>query len=153
MGMLEEYEESFYYDKPSSVGTEAAGQAVGAGIGLGDGLIGIVLSGLIFLISRIDLFSSALLGVLFFMLTYKNEWSVPVYLIAELVIIVGSMLLQHKFKIARIIYMIFTCVAAAFMGPIFIGVDSGMRLNITMAVSFGIAALWGFLSWRFVINP
>ena len=32
MSMLDEYEESFYYDKPSSTGTNVSGEAVGMGL-------------------------------------------------------------------------------------------------------------------------
>ena len=61
--MYNEYEESFYYDKPSSVGSAVTGEAVGLGLGLGAGLISTVLSGLLFLISRMDVLSSLLLAL------------------------------------------------------------------------------------------
>ncbi len=150
--MLDEYEESFYYDKPSSAGTDAAGQVVGAGLGLGVGIVGTVLSGLIFLIARIDLFSSVILALLFYMLTYKFEWTVQVYIISVIAIVVVSMLLQHKFKVARIVYGIFTCIIASIMGPILIGYDSEVRLYVTMAICFGVTVIWEFFSWKSIIN-
>lgn len=150
--MMDEYEESFYYDKPSSTGTDAAGQAVGAGLGLGAGLIGTILGGLLFLISRIDLFSSGILALLFYMLTYKNGWTAQIYIIAAIAIVVVSMLLQHKFKVARIMYGIFTCIIASIIGPICIGYDSEVRLYVTIAICFGITVIWEFLSWKFILN-
>ena len=56
--MYSDYEESFYYNKPSSVSAGVAGEAVGLGLGLGVGLISTILSGLLFLIGRIDILSS-----------------------------------------------------------------------------------------------
>ena len=46
MSMLDEYEESFYYDKPSSNGTNVSGEAVGMGLGLGAGIVTSLLSSL-----------------------------------------------------------------------------------------------------------
>ena len=77
--MYSDYEESFYYDKPSSVSSGVVGEAVGLGLGLGVGLISTIMSGLLFLIARIDILSSSLLGLLFFLLTYKYEWNMPVW--------------------------------------------------------------------------
>ena len=148
MSMREEYEESFYYDKSRSVGTEVSGEAAAMGIGLGVGVLGTILSILAFIISRIDLLSSLLLGLLFYMLTYTYEWPKSVYIITVAVIVVGSMLLQHFLIVFRIIYTLFTCVIASILGPILIGYDSDAKMYIIMAVCFGVTALWGFLSWK-----
>src|SRR5574344_175570 len=106
--MYSDYEESFYYNKPSSVSAGVAGEAVGLGLGLGVGLISTILSGLLFLIGRIDILSSSLLGLLFFLLTYRYEWSMSVYIIGILAIFAISMILQHFIKVFRIIYGLFT---------------------------------------------
>lgn len=148
MSMIDEYEESFYYDKSRSVTDEVSGEAAVAGIGLGIGIIGISLSILAFIISRIDLLSSLLLGLLFYMLTYTYEWPKSVYIIAVAVIVVGSMLLQHFLKVFRIIYGLFTCVITSILGPILIGYDSDAKMYLIMAICFGVTALWGFLSWK-----
>lgn len=97
--MYSDYEESFYYNKPSSVSAGVAGEAVGLGLGLGVGLISTILSGLLFLIARIDILSSSVLGLLFFLLTYRYEWSMPVYIIGILAIFTVSMMLQHFIKV------------------------------------------------------
>ena len=126
--MYSEYEESFYYDKPSSVSTGVAGEAVGLGLGLGVGLISTMLSGLLFLIGRIDILSSSLLGLLFFLLTYRYEWSMSVYIIGILAIFAISMILQHFIKVFRIIYGLFTSVAVSLLGSAFIGCNSEVNL-------------------------
>lgn len=146
--MYNDYEESFYYDKPSSTGDEVSGQAVAAGLGLGAGVVGTIITVLLFIISRIDLLSSIILGTLFYMLTYKLEWPKPVYIVAVIAIIVVSMLLQHFVKVFRFIYGAFTCVVASILGPILIGHDSDAKMYGIMAICFVVTAVWGFLSWR-----
>ena len=47
--MYDKYEESFYYDEPSSVNSDVSGEIVGLGLGLGTGLIATILSGILFL--------------------------------------------------------------------------------------------------------
>ena len=126
--MYSDYEESFYYNKPSSVSSGVAGEAVGLGLGLGVGLISTILSGLLFLIGRIDILSSSLLGLLFFLLTYSYEWSMSVYIIGILAIFAISMILQHFIKVFRIIYGLFTSVAVSLLGSAFIGCNSEVNL-------------------------
>ena len=126
--MYSDYEESIYYNKPSSVSAGVAGEAVGLGLGLGVGLISTILSGLLFLIGRIDILSSSLLGLLFFLLTYRYEWSMSVYIIGILAIFAISMILQHFIKVFRIIYGLFTSVAVSLLGSAFIGCNSEVNL-------------------------
>ena len=126
--MYSDYEESFYYDKPSSVSSGVVGEAVGLGLGLGVGLISTILSGLLFLIGRIDILSSSLLGLLFFLLTYSYEWSMSVYIIGILAIFAISMILQHFIKVFRIIYGLFTSVTVSLLGSAFIGCNSEVNL-------------------------
>ena len=126
--MYSDYEESFYYNKPSSVSSGIVGEAVGLGLGLGVGLISTILSGLLFLIGRIDILSSSLLGLLFFLLTYSYEWSMSVYIIGILAIFAISMILQHFIKVFRIIYGLFTSVTVSLLGSAFIGCNSEVNL-------------------------
>lgn len=150
--MYSEYEESFYYDKPSSVSTGVAGEAVGLGLGLGVGLISTMLSGLLFLIGRIDILSSSLLGLLFFLLTYRYEWSMSVYIIGILAIFAISMILQHFIKVFRIIYGLFTSVAVSLLASAFIGCSSEANMYKAMAICFSVTAVWTIISWKCIIN-
>lgn len=150
--MYNEYEESFYYDKPSSVGSAVTGEAVGLGLGLGAGLISTVLSGLLFLISRMDVLSSLLLALLSYMLTYRFEWNGPVYIIGSIVIIAVSMLLQHTMKVFRVIYGLFSCAAISLLAPAFIGYSTDASLYRIMAICFGVTAVWSFISWKCIIG-
>jgi hypothetical protein len=126
--MLDEYEESFYYDKPSSTGTNVSGEAVGMGLGLGAGIVTGLLSGIMLLLTRLDILSSGILGLLFYMLTYKNGWPAVVYIFAVVAIIAASVILQHRFIVVRIIYGVFMCVVASLLGPAIIGYDSEVRM-------------------------
>ena len=150
--MYDDYEESFYYDKPSSVNSDVSGEIVGLGLGLGTGLIATILSGILFLIARFDLLSSSLLALLFYLLTYKQGWDKPVYIVGVIAIIAVSMALQHFVKVFRVIYGLFTCIITSLLGPAFIGYDSDAKLYLIMAVCFGVSAIWGFISWRCIIK-
>ena len=150
--MYSDYEESFYYNKPSSVSAGVAGEAVGLGLGLGVGLISTILSGLLFLIGRIDILSSSLLGLLFFLLTYSYEWSMSVYIIGILAIFAISMILQHFIKVFRIIYGLFTSVAVSLLASAFIGCSSEANMYKAMVICFGVTAVWTIISWKCIIN-
>lgn len=150
--MYDDYEESFYYDEPSSAGSDASGEALGLGIGLGIGGVALFLSGILFLIGRFDILCSSLLSLLFYVLTYKNGWETWVYIVAVLVIFGISMTLQHFVKVFRIIYTIFAGVVASLLGPVFIGYDSDARMYTIMAVCFGVTVLWGFIAWKCIVN-
>ena len=150
--MYSDYEESFYYNKPSSVSAGVAGEAVGLGLGLGVGLISTILSGLLFLIGRIDILSSSLLGLLFFLLTYSYEWSMSLYIIGILAIFAISMILQHFIKVFRIIYGLFTCVAISLLVSAFIGCSSEANMYKGMAICFSVTAVWTIISWKCIIN-
>ena len=146
--MYNDYEESFYYDKPSSISSRVSGEAVGLGLGIGVGLISTVISGLLFLIARIDILSSSLLGLLFYLLTYRFEWNKPAYIIGVSV----SMMLQNIFKVFRILYGIFTCVAVSLFVSAFIGYSTDANMYKTMAICFGVTAAWTTISWKCIIN-
>lgn len=146
--MYNDYEESFYYDKPSSISSGVSGEAVGLGVGI----ISMVISGLLFLIARIDILSSSLLGLLFYLLTYRYEWNKPVYIIGVIAIVLVSMMLQHIFKVFRILYGIFTCVAVSLFVSAFIGYSTDANMYKTMAICFGVTAVWTTISWKCIIN-
>ena len=150
--MYNDYEESFYYDKLSSISSDVSGEAIGLGLGLGVGLISTIISGLLFLIARIDILSSSLLGLLFFLLTYRYEWSMPVYIIGILTIFAVSMMLQHFIKVFRIIYGLFTSVAVSLLVSAFIGCSSEANMYMGMAICFMVTAVWTIISWKCIIN-
>ena len=150
--MYSDYEEFFYYDKTSSVSSGVAGEAVGLSLGLGVGLISTILSGLLFLIARIDILSSSLLSLLFFLLTYRYEWNMPVYIIGILAIFTVSMMLQHFIKVFRIIFGLFTSVTISLLVTAFIGCSSEANMYKGMAICFSVTAVWTIISWKCIIN-
>ena len=150
--MYNDYEESFYYDKSSSISSDVSGEAIGLGLGLGVGLISTIISGLIFLIARIDILSSSLLGLLFYLLTYRFEWNEPVYIIGVIAIVSVSMMLQHIFKVFRILYGVFTCVAVSLFVSVFIGYSTDSNMYKTMAICFVVTAVWTTISWKCIIR-
>ena len=150
--MYNDYEESFYYDKLSSISSDVSGEAIGLGLGLGVGLISTIISGLLFLIARIDILSSSLLGLLFYLLTYRFEWNEPVYIIGVIAIVSVSMMLQHIIRVFRVIYGLFTCVAISLLVSAFIGCSSEANMYKGMVICFSVTAVWTIISWKCIIN-
>lgn len=148
MSLLDEYEESFFYDKKKLKENKCSLDTTKRVGELSGGIIGSVLAVLIIIVTRIDLLSSALLGLLFCALTYKFEWPLYIYLISGIAIVCVSILLQHKIKIFRFIYGLFTCVSVSLLVPIIIGYDSDAKMYGIMLVSFICTAVWGFFSWK-----
>ena len=148
---MNDYEESFYYEKPSSVGSDVSGEAVGLGLGMGVGLVATIMSGILFLIGRMDILSSALLALICYLLTYTFEWHALVYIMGAVVIVGVSILLQRYLKVFRIIYGLFTCVAVAFLVLMFKGYDSEKEMYTIFAISFSVTAVWEFISWKTII--
>ena len=69
-----------------------------------------------FLFTRFYVVNSAIVGLFSFMLTYKRGWEKQTYWLLFLIVFIGSITIQYASKIARIIYGIFTCLIAAFIG-------------------------------------
>ena len=148
---MNDYEKSFYYEKPSSVGSDVSGEAVGLGLGMGVGLVATIMSGILFLIGRMDILSSALLALICYLLTYTFEWHALVYIMGAVVIVGVSVLLQRYLKVFRIIYALFTCVSISFLVLMFKGYDSEKEMYAIFAISFIVTAVWEFISWKTII--
>ncbi len=147
--MYDDYEESFFYDKqPEPINKELAAQS---GMFAG-GLVGFILSAILFIIMRYDVLSSGLLALLAYLLTYKNGWHVTVYVVGVIVIFAVSMILQHVSKIVRLIYGIFVSAVVAILGPMLIGYESNAELYKIMAICFSVSAIWGFISWKVYVK-
>lgn len=69
-----------------------------------------------FLITRFYIVNSAIVGFFSYMFTYKRGWESSTYRLLFLVVFIGSIAVQYASKIARIVYGIFTCLIAAFIG-------------------------------------
>ena len=111
------------------------------------GGIGIVLSAIMFLISRFDILSSALMALAGYILTYKQGWNNAVYIIGAIIIFGISLILQHTFFAARIIYTLFVCVIVALLGGCWKTYDTESQRNMVMLICFGVTALLGIISW------
>lgn len=70
----------------------------------------------LFLIVRFYIVNAAVVGLLSFMLTYNRGWNKYTYWLIFLVTFLSSIAIQYASKIARIVYGIFTCLVAAFIG-------------------------------------
>lgn len=89
------YEDEYYYEARKKENAKLDAELAGTFATVIGGLIGAVLSCLIFLLRRFDVLSSGLASLLFYMLTYTREWHVAVYITVAFVIFIASMILQH----------------------------------------------------------
>lgn len=101
------YEDEYYYEARKKENAKLDAELAGTFATVIGGLIGAVLSCLLFLLRRFDVLSSGLASLLFYMLTYTREWHVAVYITVAFVIFIASMILQHAFLAGRIIFTIF----------------------------------------------
>ncbi len=144
-----EYEEMYFYDKPSTTLSDDCGGIAGALFGAG---IGVILAAFWTLVFRFDVLSSSLLGALFCAFSYSNGngWKI------NLAIFIGtlaiSIALQHLWIGFRIIYGIFACVAVALLATMIIGYDSTMRMWQILITAFIITAGWGLFSWKVLMK-
>ena len=141
------YDDYYYYEEQRKAQAKSdAALAATFATGICGG-IGIVLSAIMFLISRIDILSSALMALAGYILTYKQGWNNAVYIIGAIIIFGISLILQHTFFAARIIYTLFVCVIVALLGGCWKTYDTESQRNMVMLICFGVTALLGIISW------
>lgn len=146
------YDDYYYYEEQRKAQAKSDAALAGTFVTVIFGGIGIVFSAILFLISRFDILSSALMALAGYILTYKQEWNNAVYIIGAIIIFYISMILQHTFVIARIVYTIFVCVIVALLGGCWKTYDSESQRNMVMLICFGVTALLGIISWCGSIN-
>ena len=80
------YDDYYYYEEQRKAQAKSdAALAATFATGICGG-IGIVLSAIMFLISRFDILSSALMALAGYILTYKQGWNNAVYIIGAIII-------------------------------------------------------------------
>ena len=123
------YEDEYYYEARKKENAKLDAELAGTFATVIGGLIGAVLSCLIFLLRRFDVLSSGLASLLFYTLTYTREWHVAVYITVAFVIFIASMILQHAFLAGRIIFTIFVSIAVAIIGAGWKAYDTEIQRN------------------------
>lgn len=110
------YDDNYYYYEQERKRTEKSEAELAGSFGLAiGGVIGLVISGILFLINRFDVLSSALAALVCYIFTYQNNWDKKIYIAISIGIFAVSMILQRCFMIARIIYTLFVCVVVALL--------------------------------------
>lgn len=141
------YDDYYYYEeqKKAEAKSEAAlAETFATVIG---GIVGAVLSCVLFLVRRFDILSSGLTSLLFYMLTYTQGWNKVIYIVGVLAIFIVSMILQYVFVVAKIIYTMFVCIVVALMGGCWKTYDSEMQRNLVMLIFFVVTGILGAISW------
>ena len=142
------YEDEYYYEARKKENAKLDAELAGTFATVIGGLIGAVLSCLIFLLRRFDVLSSGLASLLFYMLTYTREWHVAVYITVAFVIFIASMILQHAFLAGRIIFTIFVSMAVAIIGAGWKAYDTEIQRNTVMVICFAVTVILGLISWK-----
>ena len=96
------YDDYYYEEQRQAQAKSDAALAGTFAAGICGG-IGIVFSVIMFLISRFDILSSALMALAGYILTYKQGGNNAVYIIGAIIIFGLSLILQHTFFAARIL--------------------------------------------------
>lgn len=142
------YEDEYYYEARKKENAKLDAELAGTFATVIGGLIGAVLSCLLFLLRRFDVLSSGLASLLFYMLTYTREWHVAVYITVAFVIFIASMILQHAFLAGRIIFTIFVSMAVAIIGAGWKAYDTEIQRNTVMVICFTVTVILGLISWK-----
>lgn len=142
------YEDEYYYEARKKENAKLDAELAGTFATVIGGLIGAVLSCLLFLLRRFDVLSSGLASLLFYMLTYTREWHVAVYITVAFVIFIVSMILQHAFLAGRIIFTIFVSMAVAIIGAGWKAYDTEIQRNTVMIICFAVTVILGLISWK-----
>lgn len=137
----------YYYEEERKRNAKSEAELAGTfGSAIG-GIIGLVISCILFLINRYDVLSSGLASLVCYIFTYKQGWDNKIYIAMSIVIFLISMALQHFFVIARLIYTLFVCVVVTLLGACWKTYDTVMQRNTVMVICFVVTAILGFVSW------
>ena len=129
------YEDEYYYEARKKENAKLDAELAGTFATVIGGLIGAVLSCLIFLLRRFDVLSSGLASLL-------------VYITVAFVIFIASMILQHAFLAGRIIFTIFVSIAVAIIGAGWKAYDTEIQRNTVMVICFTVTVILGLISWK-----
>ena len=118
------YEDEYYYEARKKENAKLDAELAGTFATVIGGLIGAVLSCLLFLLRRFDVLTVAF------------------------VIFIASMILQHAFLAGRIIFTIFVSMAVAIIGAGWKAYDTEIQRNTVMVICFAVTVILGLISWK-----
>ena len=111
----------------------------------------LIISGLItvatFLITHFDFTNSILFSGLIQLLTIKQPIDTPVRWIMFLGIFLVCLILQHSFKIGRIIFTVFSVLVFGLLGYMWKEYDSKASQYLAMAVWMLVAGVLNYVRW------
>lgn len=141
------YDDYYYYEEQRKAEAKSEAALAGTLATVIGGIVGAVLSCALFLVRRFDILSSGLASLLFYMLTYTQEWTKVIYIVGALAIFIVSMILQYVFVVAKIIYTVFVCIVVALISGCWKTYDSEMQRNLVMLICFAVTGILGAISW------
>lgn len=140
-----EYEEKygFWDENKSSVNGSTSASA----IGVGADIIGLLFGGVIFLLTRMEITSSAIVALIPVLLTKDNGYEAKYYWLMFGGVLLVSLFLQARFTLFKILYCGFTCLVVAFFCYIW---DKSWPMNtrlLAAAIGVGVTILLYLRSW------
>lgn len=110
-----------------------------------------IFSGLVaaatFLITYFDFTNSILFSGMIQLLTIKQEITTPVRWIMFLGIFLVCLILQHTFKVGRIIFTVFSVLVFGILGYAWKDYDTKMAQYLAMAVWMLVASVLNYVRW------
>ncbi len=144
--------DDYYYEPVSSVTDDVSGGIAGLIFGLMVGVVALGVKLLLFLCTRMDMLSSALLSLTLFLLTFTYDWDNKIYIAMAVGTFLISMILQHALLVFRIIYAVYTAACSSLFGYMFTEARPMSQRYGIMFICFGVTLVVGLLSWKFNIK-
>lgn len=146
------YDDYYYYAARQKSRGKSESMLMGSIASMLGGIIGGVIAVLFFLVSRFDILSSGIAALVFYICTYHQKWNGRIYIVAIIGIFSVSMLLQYRYKLFRILYLLLTCGCLAVLGTVIIGYDTEEGMYLVMGGCFLATVFLGVVSWSMIMR-
>ena len=146
------HDDDYYYEERQKSRGKSERMLIGSIASILGGIIGGVIAVLFFLVSRFDILSSGIAALVFYICTYHQKWNGRIYIVAIIGIFSVSMLLQYRYKLCRILYLLLTCGCFAVLGTVIIGYDTEVGMYLVMGGCFLATVFLGVVSWSMIMR-
>ena len=146
------HDDDYYYEERQKSRGKSERMLIGSIASILGGIIGGVIAVLFFLVSRFDILSSGIAALVFYICTYHQKWNGRIYIVAIIGIFSVSMLLQYRYKLFRILYLLLTCGCFAVLGTVIIGYDTEVGMYLVMGGCVLATVFLGVVSWSMIMR-
>ena len=139
-----DYEEKYGFWDEKKSSTNGSASNLGEVCG---GVIGLAICGVLFLFTRMEITSSAIVALVPVLLTKDNGYEAKYYWLMFGGVLLASLFLQARFALFKVLYCGFTCLVVAFFCYIW---DKSWPMNtrlLAVAIGVGVTILLYLRSW------